>query len=113
MSQSRIKTLQDYDDFIKEIHKEYHISEPDKLLELTAFGLLEEAGEVAGKMKRKYREGEFDKIEIAKEMGDVLGYLTALGQTIGISLEEIANLNQQKLLGRKQNNTLLGKGDNR
>jgi NTP pyrophosphatase (non-canonical NTP hydrolase) len=110
---SKITTFQQYDDFIKEISTHYVVSDPNHSLELVAFGLLEEAGEVAGKMKRKYREGEFDVQEIAKELGDVLGYLTCICNELGITLEDVANLNCQKLTARKANNRLVGSGDNR
>jgi NTP pyrophosphatase (non-canonical NTP hydrolase) len=110
---SAITTFQQYDDFIKEISTHYTVSDPKHRLELVAFGLLEEAGEVAGKMKRKYRDGDFDTKEIAKELGDVLGYLTCICNELGISLEEVANMNHEKITNRKQNNTLLGSGDER
>lgn len=108
-----LTTFQQYDDFIKEISKSYTISDPEHTLELVAFGLLEEAGEVAGKLKRKYREGNFDTKEVAKELGDVLGYLTCICNELNISLEQVVNMNHQKLLARKANNKLLGSGDNR
>ena len=108
-----LNTFAEYNVFIKEISKSYQISDPEHTLELVAFGLLEEAGEVAGKLKRKYREGNFDRLEIIKELGDVLGYLTCIAHELDSSLEEVANLNYSKLVTRKQNKTLLGTGDNR
>jgi len=110
---SKISTFQEYDDFIKEITTHYKVADPSHRLELVTFGLLEEAGEVASKMKRKYREGDFDVHDIAKELGDVLGYLTSICHEIGISLESVVNANQEKLLSRKENKTLLGSGDHR
>ena len=110
---STLTTFNQYDDFIKEISTSYKISDPSHTLELVAFGLLEEAGEVAGKLKRKYREGEFDVTEVSKELGDVLGYLVCICHELNISLESVANQNYQKLLNRKKNNSLLGSGDNR
>jgi NTP pyrophosphatase (non-canonical NTP hydrolase) len=108
-----LTTFDQYDDFIKEISKEYTIKDPAHTLELVAFGLLEEAGEVAGKLKRKYREGEFDITEIAKELGDVLGYLTCICNELNISLVDVANMNYKKLMKRKEAKTLVGSGDNR
>ena len=109
----QLKTFDEYDDFIKKLSKDYIIADPQHNLELVAFGLLEEAGEVAGKLKRKYREGTFDKYELAKELGDVLGYLTCICNEINIPLQEIVDINYQKLTQRKQRNTLVGSGDNR
>ncbi len=110
---SNINTFKEYDDFIKEISSHYAVTDPAHRLELVTFGLLEEAGEVAGKMKRRYREGNFDVKEVAKELGDVLGYLTCICNELGIPLEEVVNINQEKLLSRKQSKTLVGSGDNR
>jgi hypothetical protein len=61
----KLTTFQEYDDFIKEISSHYTVTDPAHRLELVTFGLLEEAGEVAGKMKRKYREGDFDIKEVS------------------------------------------------
>lgn len=110
---TQITTFSEYNQFIKDISKDYIISDPDHTLELVAFGLLEEAGEVAGKLKRKYREGNFDRLETIKELGDVLGYLTCIAHELDSSLEEVVNLNYKKLVQRKQDNTLVGSGDNR
>lgn len=80
-------------------------------------GLVGEAGEVAEKIKKKYRLPEYrtevDKHDIAKELGDVLWYLTALGEFYGVTLEDIAALNLDKLRSRKQRGVLGGTGDNR
>lgn len=81
-------------------------------------GLTNEAGEVAGKVKKILRDkegklSEADKVEIAKEMGDVLWYLQALADYLGVSLGEIAEQNLEKVLGRKSRGTLQGSGDNR
>ena len=53
------------------------------------------------------------KIEIAKEIGDVLWYLSILSQELGFEFEEIAKLNIEKLQKRFQTNKLQGSGDNR
>lgn len=83
-----------------------------------ALGLTGEAGEVAEKIKKVYRDknGVFkseDREEIAKELGDVLWYLTRLGATLGVALESIAATNANKLLDRAKRGALGGNGDNR
>ena len=83
-----------------------------------ALGLCGESGEVAEKIKKTIRdkEGKFTpeiSLEIAKELGDVLWYITSLGNDLGFSLEEIANLNNEKTLSRKNRNVISGNGDNR
>ena len=83
-----------------------------------ALGLGNEAGEVQGKIKKVLRDsnGNFDeenKKKIADECGDVLWYLAALASDLGYTLEEIAQMNMEKLLGRRERGTIQGSGDNR
>lgn len=84
----------------------------------TALGLVNESGEVAGKIKKILRDndGVFtdeNKKEIAKELGDVLWYLAVLSDELGINLSKIAKMNLEKLLNRKERGVLKGSGDNR
>lgn len=81
-------------------------------------GLTGEAGEVAEKVKKVLRDngGEFSneqKLEIAKEISDVMWYCSALARDIGYTLEEIAEINLEKLRSRQQRNKIQGSGDNR
>lgn len=83
-----------------------------------AIGLNGEAGEVAEKIKKVLRDqngviSDKEISEIAKELGDVLWYVCAFAQDLGISLEEVARLNIEKLSSRKERGTLHGSGDNR
>jgi NTP pyrophosphatase (non-canonical NTP hydrolase) len=89
--------------------KKYNISYP-------ALGLAEEAGEVAGKIKKMMRDNiqlEDQKEKIEAEMGDVLWYLAALAHDCGLSLQVIAEKNVEKLKARQSAGTLHGEGDNR
>lgn len=83
-----------------------------------ALGLAGEAGEVIDKIKKIYRDknGVFkqeDMEAIAKELGDVLWYLTRLGATLGVDLKGIAAMNANKLLDRMKRGVIGGSGDNR
>lgn len=79
-----------------------------------AMGLTGEAGEVSDKIKKIYRDNtEVDVPAIAKELGDVLWYVTAMANELGVSLEEIMENNYNKLMLRRETNTLSGSGDNR
>lgn len=81
-------------------------------------GLTGEAGEVAEKLKKIVRDknslvSEEDKIEMAKELGDVLWYLAVFAHDLGVPLDTIARQNLDKLQSRKARGVLGGSGDNR
>lgn len=81
-----------------------------------ALGLMNEAGEVGGKVK-KWLRGDYDREElrsrIAGELGDVLWYLAVLSDELDIDLSEVAYDNLRKLRQRQAEGTLKGDGDNR
>tara|TARA_R110001606_G_scaffold4283_2_gene20062 strand:- start:30 stop:413 length:384 start_codon:yes stop_codon:yes gene_type:complete len=88
-------------------------SGPDRLVENT-LGLVGEAGEVAEKIKKLIRDSSrFEDEEILKELGDVVFYATALANIYGKGLQEVIELNIQKLEDRQKRGTLKGSGDNR
>ena len=69
-------------------------------------GLVGETGEIAEKFKKIYRDkngelSEADKLEIKKELGDVLWYLSVISSYLNISLDEVAAENAEKLSSRK------------
>lgn len=83
-----------------------------------ALGLTGEAGEVSDKVKKVIRDenGIFTdekKLEIAKELGDVLWYVATFSRDIGYTLEDIAKMNYEKLKSRQERNVISGSGDNR
>ena len=78
-----------------------------------SLGLVSEAGEVAGKVKKLIRDGKLDIGNLAYELGDCFWYLVRLCDAIGYSPEDITTININKLLKRKENGTISGAGDNR
>lgn len=79
-------------------------------------GLTGEAGEVADKVKKIYRDGRDDakfRGEIAKEIGDVLWYCAILADDLGFSLQQVAEMNIYKLQQRRSAGNIIGNGDNR
>jgi len=53
------------------------------------------------------------ELQLKKEMGDVLWYLSNLASDFDFSLEDIARLNLAKLRSRKAKGTLSGSGSDR
>lgn len=78
-----------------------------------ALGLAGESGEVAEKIKKWLRDDTFDLDAIKKELGDVLWYIASLSADLGLTLEDVAQTNLDKLFSRKERNVLSGSGDNR
>jgi len=81
-------------------------------------GLTNEAGEVAGKIKKIFRDkegviGEAEKAALKAELGDVLWYLSQICTELDISLDEIAEYNLTKLLDRQARGKIQGDGDTR
>lgn len=81
-------------------------------------GLAGEAGEVADKVKKVLRDNdekftEEKKQEIAMEIGDVLWFVATLARDLNYTLEEIAQMNYDKLHSRQLRGKIHGSGDNR
>lgn len=102
--QEKCHTFRDYENTPKVIY--------------TTLGLTGEAGEVADKVKKMFRDngGKMDdhlRLEIAKELGDVAWYLAELADDLGFRLSEIFDMNIEKLTDRMARDKLKGSGDNR
>ena len=110
-------------DEYQEKSKKYDLGEQTNQLLAPAFmekilGLSGEAGEFSDKVKKILRDkgGKYDtadRIELLKELGDVLWYVTAVARYLDEPLSELAAGNIDKLESRYQRNQLSGSGDNR
>ena len=81
-------------------------------------GLVNEAGEVAGKIKKVFRDkdGEISaetRDVLKAELGDVLWYLAQIATELDLLLDEIAESNIAKLRDRLERGKIKGDGDNR
>ncbi|MFH1186325.1 MAG: nucleoside triphosphate pyrophosphohydrolase family protein [Chloroflexota bacterium] len=81
-------------------------------------GLANEAGEVAGKIKKIFRDkagviGVSEQEALAAELGDVLWYLAQVATELGLSLDQIAACNIARLLDRQSRGKIRGDGDDR
>ena len=81
-------------------------------------GLCNEAGELAGKIKKIHRDHDGDigpeqKEALKAELGDILWYLAEACTQLDLTLAEIAAANLHKLTSRAARGTIQGSGDNR
>lgn len=81
-------------------------------------GLTNEAGEVAGKIKKIFRDkegnfGETEREALKAELGDVLWYIAQVCTELELSLDDVAEANIAKLLDRQARGKIQGDGDNR
>jgi NTP pyrophosphatase (non-canonical NTP hydrolase) len=81
-------------------------------------GLVNEAGEVAGKIKKVFRDrdgqiSEETRQALKAELGDVLWYIAQVATELNLSLDEIAEHNIAKLYDRRERGKIQGDGDNR
>jgi len=81
-----------------------------------ALGLNGEAGEVAEKIKKFWRDKlsrEDVRAAIIKELGDVLWYTSEVARCWDIELDEVAHTNLSKLASRRTRGVISGSGDER
>jgi len=74
-------------------------------------GLCGEAGEVADKIKKNIRDGELDINSLALELGDVMWYIAQLCEAYKLNMNDVAEMNIEKLRGRKSRDKIGGSGD--
>lgn len=107
-----------YGNYQEQSRKTYGDIEVQGDLVYPTLGLVNEAGEFAGKVKKVFRDhgGEFSsetRAALKGELGDVLWYLTQLCTNLGFTLEEVAEANLDKLFDRLERGVIGGDGDNR
>jgi NTP pyrophosphatase (non-canonical NTP hydrolase) len=90
------------------------VTEGNTRLVENTLGLVGEAGEVAEKVKKYLRDDtKVSQKEIVKELGDVIFYATALSNYFYSNLEEVMQVNMDKLDDRAKRGVIKGSGDNR
>ena len=114
MNESKIISFQDYQ--LKS--STTAIFPKEKALEYLALGLVSEAGEIAGKIKKIIRDDNGwvstgKEKALLKECGDVLWYLSQLVTELDGNLDEVAQENIDKLFSRMERGKLGGSGDDR
>lgn len=81
-------------------------------------GLSGEAGEVANKVKKIYRDNKGKatpevKAALVKELGDCLWYIAEIATQLDLNLEGVAAVNLTELRGRASRGSINGSGDER
>lgn len=74
-----------------------------------------EVGELLGLVAKVIRDGPNEKFRDLgiKELGDILWHVAAVADDLGVSLDDVATININKLESRKQRGVLGGSGDER
>jgi len=120
-------------DEYEKIIKETDIS--NKSFQFYLDGMSEESGEISGVLKR-VRRGDYDSLaqeiiegfdgvlkvlenfpdvkeDFLQEVGDREWYTNRALNRLGLSLGDVLDKNAKKVIGRKNNGTIRGKGDKR
>ncbi len=106
-------------DEYQEISKQTAVYDPGvNALYYLGLGVAGESGEVAEKLKKVIRNhgGEITeemRVDIKKEIGDVLWYLSQLAVELNLSFTDVAKTNIEKLQDRKSRGVIKSAGDNR
>jgi len=83
--------------------------------EYLVYGLGAEAGEVLDVLAKAVRDkqGQVPLEPLKKELGDVLFFVAMLAEKYGMSLDDVAISNVNKLRSRKERGVIQGSGDER
>ncbi|MEK7479189.1 MAG: nucleoside triphosphate pyrophosphohydrolase family protein [Patescibacteria group bacterium] len=105
-------------DYQKEAHATAKYVDIGEAYVYPTLGLVGEAGELANKVKKIFRDkgGKLDeetREAVKLELGDILWYVAEIATVLEVSLEEVAGANLQKLASRKGRGMIQGSGDNR
>lgn len=108
----------DFQIYQRESRKTWGLIETNHPIVYPTLGLANEAGEVAGKVKKIFRDkggfiSDADREALKQELGDVLWYLTQICTELGLSLEDVAESNIAKLASRYERGQIRGEGDSR
>jgi NTP pyrophosphatase (non-canonical NTP hydrolase) len=111
----KIKDLDEYQALSRRTWSLVHTDHP---IVYPTLGMLNEAGELAGKVKKIFRDkagviSDDDKQALKYELGDVLWYMAQIATELGLSMNEVAEANIEKLFDRLERGKIKGEGDYR
>ncbi|MBI3538309.1 MAG: nucleoside triphosphate pyrophosphohydrolase family protein [Chloroflexi bacterium] len=110
--------LSSLNDYQRESRKTWNLIHTDHPIVYPTLGLANEAGEVAGKVKKIFRDkggviSDEDRDALKQELGDVLWYFAQICTELNLTLEEVAEANLEKLFSRLERGQIRGSGDKR
>lgn len=110
--------LTEFADYQAQSRKTWNVIAMDHPIVYPTMGLVNEAGELAGKVKKIFRDhgGVIDEAAreaLKGELGDILWYLTQICTELNLSLAEVAEANLTKLFSRLERGKIQGEGDDR
>ncbi len=110
--------IREFSDYQHRSRKTWKLIKTDHPIVYPTLGLTNEAGEVAGKIKKLFRDKDgditdTDRESLKLELGDVLWYLAQICTELNIDLGEVAEANLKKLFSRQERGTIGGEGDKR
>jgi len=110
--------IKEFDRYQTESRKTWSLIHTDHPIVYPTLGLVNEAGELAGKVKKIFRDkngqiSEADREALKQELGDVLWYMAQIATELNLSLAEVADANLEKLFSRLERGKIGGEGDTR
>lgn len=110
--------MESFSDYQTRSRRTWTLVHTDHPIVYPTLGLVNEAGELAGKIKKIFRDkggviSEEDRQAIKYELGDVLWYMAQIATELNLSLDEVAEANIEKLMSRLERNKIQGEGDYR
>lgn len=118
LSFSKRKELERFEEYQRLSRRTWNVVHTDHPIVYPTLGLVNEAGELAGKVKKIFRDkagviSDADRDALKYELGDVLWYLAQIATELDLSLDDIAQANIDKLASRLERNQIQGEGDYR
>ena len=108
--------VKQFNHYQRQSRRTWNLIQTDHPIVYPTLGLANEAGEVAGKIKKIFRDkggqiSEADRQALKSELGDVLWYLAQICTELDLTLAEVAEANLDKLFSRLERGTIRGEGD--
>jgi NTP pyrophosphatase (non-canonical NTP hydrolase) len=110
--------LNRFEEYQNASRRTWRLVHTDHPIVYPTLGLVNEAGELAGKIKKIFRDkdgviSDADREALKYELGDVMWYLAQIATELNLSLDDIAAANLEKLSSRLERNMIQGEGDYR